>query len=119
MVAVAIIAISFVTLIGSQSQSVSIAGESRFKVMAALLAQQKLAELESANFNDLSGGEGDFGEEHPRYHWRAEVTELGEDDTGIKKSDDLLKAIALTVSQGRHTYLVRSLVMRRPEKKSS
>lgn len=118
MVAVAIIAIAFVTLIGSQSQSVSIAGESRFKVMAALLAQQKLTELESMEFDELSGGEGDFGEEYPSYRWQAEVVELGEGDTGIKEGDDLLKAIDLTIllNEGTRSYVVRSLVMRRPVK---
>jgi general secretion pathway protein I len=118
MVAVAILAIAFVTLIGSQSQSVSIAGESRFKVLAALLAQQKLAELESTDFDELSGGEGDFGEEYPGYRWQAEVVELGEGDTGIKEGDDLLKALDLSVSlnEGALSYAVRSLVMRRPEK---
>ena len=116
--AVAIIAIAFVTLIGSQSQSVSIAGESRFKVMAALLAQQKLTELESMEFDELSGGEGDFGEEYPNYRWQAEVVELGEGDTGIKEGDDLLKAIDLTIllNEGTRSYAVRSLVMRRPVK---
>ncbi|MHB8808833.1 MAG: type IV pilus modification PilV family protein [Desulfobulbaceae bacterium] len=118
MVAVAIIAIAFVTLIGSQSQSVSIAGESRFKVMAALLAQQKLAELESMEFDELNGGEGDFGEEYPSYRWQAEVVELGEGDTGIKGGDDLLKTLDLTILQneGSRSYVVRSLVMRRPVK---
>lgn len=116
--AVAIIAIAFVTLIGSQSQSVSIAGESRFKVMAALLAQQKLAELESMEFDELNGGEGDFGEEYPSYRWQAEVVELGEGDTGIKGGDDLLKTLDLTILQneGSRSYVVRSLVMRRPVK---
>lgn len=119
MVAVAVLAVAFVTLIGSQSQSVSVAGESRFKVMAALLAQQKLTEMESMDFEELNGGDGDFGEEYPGYSWQAEVAELGEDDTGIKEGDDLLKAINLTVLQnnGTRSYAVRSLVMRRPEKK--
>lgn len=117
MVAVAILAIAFVTLIGSQSQSVSVAGESRFKVTAALLAQQKLAELESMDFDELTGGGDDFGDDYAGYQWRAEVTELGEDATGITKGDDLLKAVDLTVSQGEsRSYAVRVLVMRRAEK---
>jgi general secretion pathway protein I len=120
MVAVAIIAISFVTLIGSQSQSVSIAGESRFRVMAALLAQDKLAEIESTNYEDLSNGDGDFGDDYPGYRWRTEVTTTGEDDSGIKGGDDLLKAVDLTVSRGEsQTYAVRTLVMKRPEKSGS
>lgn len=117
MVAVAILAIAFVTLIGSQSQSVSVAGESRFKVTAALLAQQKLAELESMDFDELTGGSDDFGDEYAGYQWRAEVTELGGDALGIEKGDDLLKAVDLTVSQGEsRTYTVRVLVMRGTEK---
>jgi general secretion pathway protein I len=118
MVAVAILAIAFVTLIGSQSQSVSVAGDSRFRVMSALLAQQKLAELEAADFEEVIGGEGDFGDDYPGYTWQAEVRDLGEDDTGIKEGDDLLKAVDLIISQGEsRTYGVSVLVMRRPEKK--
>lgn len=120
MVAVAILAIAMVTLIGSQSQSVSVAGESRFRVMAALLAQQKLAELESKDYDELSGGSGEFGEEYPGYGWEAVVGELGEGDTGIREGDDLLKSIDLIISQGEsRTYAVRSVVMRRPEKGGS
>ncbi|MFZ5797924.1 MAG: type IV pilus modification PilV family protein [Desulfobulbaceae bacterium] len=118
MVAVAILAIAFVTLIGSQSQSVSVAGDSRFRVMSALLAQQKLAELEAVDFEEVIGGEGDFGDDYPGYTWQAEVRDLGEDDTGIKEGDDLLKAVDLLISQGEsRTYGVSVLVMRRPEKK--
>ena len=46
MVAVAIIAMTFVSLLGSQSQSISIAGISRFETTAAMLAREKLTELQ-------------------------------------------------------------------------
>lgn len=118
MVAVMIIAISFVTLIGSQSQSVSIAGDSRFNVNAALLAQQKLAEIEAAPFDEVFSGSGDFGEMHPAYRWQSEVRDLSEGDTSIPGADDMLKSVDLVITlgdDGNQSYGVRSIIMRRTE----
>jgi len=97
MVAVAIIGIALVTLIGSQSQSISIATISRFETTASLLARKKMTELALAGFDDLHSTDGDFGEEFPEFHWKVEVRELGEDDTGIKDVDELLKVVDLVV----------------------
>lgn len=116
MIAVSIIAIAFVTLIGSQSQSVSIAGQTRFSITSALLAQKKLTDIESADFGDVSSDGGDFGENYPGYTWKTEVSELGEDDTGIEGSDNMLKTVDLTVILGSDegpSYTVRSIVMQK------
>ena len=118
LVAVAIIAIAFVTLIASQSQSVSVADESRFNVDAALLAQQKLTELASAEFDEIVSGAGNFEETHPAYWWKTEIRNLSEDETGIPVAGDLLKLVELTITlgeEGKREYMVRSLVMRRLE----
>ncbi len=120
MVAVAIIAISFVTLIGSQSQSVSIAGDSRFYVDAALLAQQKMTEIELTGFDEVSADSGDFGNDFPAFRWRTEVTDVGEAETGIPGADDMLKQVDLVVfldDEGVREYGIRTIVMRRPEPK--
>ena len=117
MIAVSIIAIAFVTLIGSQSQSVSIAGHTRFAITSALLAQKKLTDIESANFSDVSSDGGDFGENYPGYRWKSQVSELSEDDTGIEGSDGMLKAVDLIVSLGNdegRAYTVRTIVMQKP-----
>ncbi|VAW40205.1 hypothetical protein MNBD_DELTA04-1642 [hydrothermal vent metagenome] len=117
MVAVAIIAIALVTLIGSQSQSVSIAGEARFDIMASLLAQQKLTEIEAGNFDALFSDEGDFGKPYPDYRWHTEVQSLGEDETGLAGTGGMLKIVNLTVTRTgdeRSSYLVRDLVMAGP-----
>lgn len=116
MVAVMIIAIAFVTLIGSQSQSVSVAGDSRFNVIAALLAQEKLTEIESAGFDDVFSGQGDFGEDYPSYRWKSEVADLTEDDTSIPGGNDMLKRVDVIITLGEdesRSYAVRSIVMRR------
>jgi len=117
MVAVAVIAITFVTLLGAQSQSVSIAGHTRFAVTSALLAQQQLTEIEMTEYEQISSGSGDFGENYPGYSWQAEVSDLGEDETGIKGVEDMLKIVKLTVMLGdseSFSYIVSSVIMKNP-----
>jgi len=114
MVSVTIIAIALVTLIGSQSQSVSIATISRFDTTASLLAQQKLAELALGGFDELRSNEGDFGEDFSAYSWRVEVRDLGEEDTGIEGAEEMLRSVDLVISSSFNddqTYAVREIMM--------
>jgi len=113
MVAVAIIAIAFVSLLGAQSQSISMASIARFETMASLLAEQKLAEIQVADFADLHSEEGDFDDDFSDFHWRVEVTEPTEDETGIIGSAGMLKVVDLTISRASDSsYQLRTLVMR-------
>ncbi len=114
MVAVAIIAISFVSLLGSQSQSVSVAAISRFEATASMLAAQKLAEAQISDFAELSSAEGDFEDDFSGYHWQTEVNDLTEDETSIPGSAEMLKVVDLTISRGddeNMVYRVRTVVM--------
>lgn len=116
MVAVAVIAIAFVTLIGAQSQSVAIATDSRFDTMASLLAQGKLAELSLLDYTALSDSTGDFGKDFPYFSWKAEVTELSEGDTGIKGSGGTLKTVDMTVlveEDINRSYTLRTIVLKK------
>jgi general secretion pathway protein I len=114
MVSVAIIGIALVTLIGSQSQSISIATISRFETTASFLARRKLTELALAGFDDLHSTDGDFGEEFPQFHWKVEVRDLGEEDTGIKDVDELLKVVDLVIFsdfENEEGFTVREIMM--------
>jgi general secretion pathway protein I len=116
MIAVAVIAIAFVTLIGSQSQSVSVAAHSRVDVMASLLARKKLTELESAGFDELYSEDGSFEESDFDLNWQAQVAPLSAEEAGIEGADDMLKTIDLTITLGgdeRVVYSVRSIVMKK------
>jgi general secretion pathway protein I len=96
MVAVAIIAIALVAALGSQSQGVKLAGETKFATVGAFLAQSKLAELELQAAEDLSSDSGDFGDDFPGYKWRTEVSEglpLG----GLENISKYIKKITLIV----------------------
>jgi len=99
MIAVAIIAIALMAVLGSQSQGLSLAGESRFNRTASLLAQGKMAEIEAVkDQNDLNSDSGDFGDEFPGYTWQLSVHNVLFD--GAERISDRLKQIDLEVSWG-------------------
>ena len=99
MIAVAIIAIALMAVLGSQSQGLSLAGESRFNRTAALLAQGKMAEIEAVkDQRDLNSGSGDFGDEFPGYTWQLSAHEVLFD--GAEEISGRLKQIDLEVSWG-------------------
>jgi general secretion pathway protein I len=108
MVALAIIAISLMAVMGSQSQSLSLAGEAKFNTTAALLAQEKMAEVERNKKDYPSDDSGDFGEDFPGYLWRVEVKDVALDDpvdvSGYLKQVDL---IITTSADSRYEYRVR------------
>jgi len=99
MMAISIIAIALTAVLGSQSQSVALAGEARFKTTAPLLAQNKMAEMEAMNPVDLASDSGDFGDDFPGYTWTVTVDDVMFDGSMI--GSDYLKQIDLTVSWGQ------------------
>lgn len=113
MIAVAIIAIAVVTLLGAQSQSVSLVAGTKFDTTASLLAQWKMSDLLLQDYDDMADDQGNFGEDYPQFYWKVQVTELGEGDTGLKGLDHRLKSLDITVNshdnEGMH-YSVRTLI---------
>jgi general secretion pathway protein I len=94
MIAMAILAITLVALYQSQSQSISMASDSRFLTTASLLAQSRMAEIDAAaDPRAVVSANGDFGDDYPGYTWRLEVSAVEE--------LPLLKRMTLTVTQGR------------------
>ena len=99
MIAVAIIAIALMAVLGSQSQGLSLAGESRFNRTATLLAQEKMAEVEAVKTQgDLNSDSGDFGDEFPGYTWQLSVHDVLFE--GAERISDRLKQIDLEVFWG-------------------
>ena len=96
MVAMAIIAIALTAVLGSQSQSLSLASEAKFSTTAALLAQSKMAEIEAEKPEDLTSDSGDFGEDYPGYRWDKSVNDVTfYEPEGVS---DHLKQIDLIIS---------------------
>jgi len=113
MIAVAIIAIAVVTLLGAQSQSVSIAASAKFDTRASLLARWKMADLELQEFTGLVDDEGNFGEDYPEYRWKLRVTDLGENDTGLTGTSDQIKMLDIIVyasQENAFSYSLRTFI---------
>ena len=105
MIAVALIAISLTTLLGSQAQSVSYANSAKFETMAALLAQSKMSEITIQYAGSLSSDSGDFGDDYPGYAWEATVSDVSIE--GMDTISNYLKQIDLTVTWGVYNYNIR------------
>ena len=105
MIAVALIAIALVTLLGSQSQSVSYANSAKFETMAALLAQSKMSEILIQDAGALSGDSGDFGDDYQGYAWEATVSDVS--IAGLDTISEYLKQIDITVTWGVFSYDLR------------
>jgi general secretion pathway protein I len=108
MIAVAVLAIALTTLLGSQSQSISLANEAKFFTTASLLGKGKMAELELAESDELKDDSGDFGEDFPGYGWEVEVNDFSLGDFGdLDDFSDHLKQVDLTVfwgTEGRRQF---------------
>ena len=98
MVAMAIIAIALTAVLGSQSQSVSLASEAKFNTTAALLAQSKMTEIRLKKPGDLISDSGDFGEDFPGYLWQVTLSPVNLDN--IEDISDHLAQIDLEISWG-------------------
>ena len=95
MVAVALLAITLTAVLGSQSQSVSLASEARFYTTVTLLAQGKMAEIEAKDLGTLSSESGDF-EDFPGYTWEVTVGNVYLDYP--ENVSDHLRQVTLTLS---------------------
>ncbi len=100
MVAMAIIAVALTAVLGSQSQSVSLASEAKFHTTASLLAQSKMAEIRLKQPEDLISGSGDFGEDFPGYVWQITLNSLNSDNT--EDIAEFLVQIDLEISWGEN-----------------
>ena len=108
MVAMAIMAIVLVSVYRMHSQTLTMNTTNRFYTQAPLLAQSKLAQLESGGSEIIASDSGDFGEEFPGYSWNVTVEDVISEALGEVASD--LKRIDLTVSynNNEYTYDVRT-----------
>jgi general secretion pathway protein I len=107
MVALSIIAIVLVSVYRMHAQTVSMNNQVRFYATAPMLAQTKMAEIESESLEDIGDDSGDFGDEFPDYSWNiviadVESTELGNIAKGLKKID-----LLISFNNNEFTYNLR------------
>jgi len=96
MVALAVVAIALLAVYRMHSQTLFMDTRGRFDTTAAMLARQKLADIDTSNLKDLTSDSGDFGDEYPGYGWRIESEDVTSDL--FKKDGPVLKRITVTIS---------------------
>lgn len=108
MAALSILAIVLVSVYKLHAQTVAMNNEVRFYATAPMLAQLKMAEVESESPEDLGDDSGDFGDEFPNYRWNividdVESTALGNIAQDLKKID-----LLISFNNNEFTYSLRN-----------
>ena len=102
MIALAVMSIVLVSVYRMHSQSLTMNTAARFYTLAPLLAQNKMAELETLSSGGFPDDSGDFGEQYPGYSWRTSLADVSAEVLG-EVADDL-KRIDLTISYNNNQF---------------
>jgi general secretion pathway protein I len=103
MVALSIIAIVLVSVYKMHAQTISMNNEVRFYATAPMLAQIKMAEIESESLEDLGDDSGDFGDEFPDYRWNIVIDDV--ESTALENIAKDLKKIDLLISSNNDAFI--------------
>jgi general secretion pathway protein I len=79
LVALAILAIALISIFKLQGQTLRMSAKARFLTVAPHLAQAKLAEIETQDFDKIADGSGAFSGEQSDYDWNVDVEEIPTD----------------------------------------
>jgi len=75
MVALLIIATSFVVLLHTRNQSVTTADYAKRTTVATLLASERMSAIEQEDFPDTGEDSSNFGDDYPEYRWKTSVSD--------------------------------------------
>ena len=103
MVAMAIMAIVLVSVYRMHSQTLTMNTAARFYTQAPMLAQSKLAQMETVSSGLISGDSGDFGDKFPGYTWSISTDDVTSEVLGEIAAD--LKRIDMKVSFNNDEYV--------------
>jgi len=102
MVAISIIAIVLVSVYRMQAQTITMNYNARFYATAPLLAQLKIAELETKLLEDLISDSGDFGEDYSGFRWDVVINDVESETLGSIAEN--LKRIEVVVSYNNDEF---------------
>ena len=113
LIALAIMAIVLAAVYRIHSQTLSMTTANRFYTVAPMLAQGKMAQLDTTSSDVETGDSGDFGERFPGYSWSVTAEDFSSETLGEIAAD--LKRIDVTVAlnENEYTYTIRSFRLMR------
>lgn len=97
LVALSVVAIALTAIYRMHTQTLFMDARGRFDTVAALLARQRLAEIDTGELKDLTSDSGDFGDAHPGYNWQIQSETVTSEL--LKTDGPALKRITLTISR--------------------
>jgi len=103
-VAMAIIAIVLVSVFTLQAQTARMTFETQFQAAAPLLAQRKMAEIETSLSEQSGEDSGNFGEEFPGYSWNSSIEDTESETLGSIAND--MKKITVTINRNDDEQVV-------------
>ncbi len=108
LVAMSIIAISLTAIYHLQTQTIAMAGATRFYTIAPMLAQQKLAEIEASSEAAEVEEDGEFSEDFAGYAWKMSMEDV--ESESLEEEVQNLKRIDITISlnENEFSYSLRS-----------
>jgi general secretion pathway protein I len=108
MAAVSIIAIVMVSVYKLHAQTIAMNQEVRFYATAPMLAQKKMAEIESKSRKDMSEDSGDFGDEFPNYRYNIVIDDVESKPLGNVAEDLKRIDIIISFNDDEFTYNLRA-----------
>jgi general secretion pathway protein I len=112
MVALAIVAIAFLSFYRLFSQAIGADSAARFYTIAPLLAQQKITEINNGIISVNYDATGTFAD-YPGYTWQARMLDVSSET--LKKAVSDMKQVDITISGGNDNrrFTLRSYVFLR------
>jgi general secretion pathway protein I len=107
LIAMAIMAIVLVSVYRLHSQTLSMTTANRFYTQAPLLAQSKMAQLETMSADAVSGESGDFGDQFPGYAWSVSSEDVSSEILGEAAEDLKRIDVTVTLNENEYEYTVR------------
>jgi len=95
MVALSVVAIALTAVYRMHTQTLFMDAGSRFDTVAAMLARQKITDIDTIDIEAFTDDSGDFDNHHPGYAWRIQTEEVSSDL--IKADGPTLKRIIVTI----------------------
>ena len=116
MAAVSIIAIVLVSVYRMHAQTISMNYSAKFYTTAPLLAQNKIAKVETMSSEEQLDSSGDFGDEVPGYRWKISMEDVESELLGETAKDLLRVDVTISLNDDENSYSLRTYRFIREDK---
>ncbi len=110
MVSISIIAIVLVSVYRLHAQTITMNYAARFYTIAPMLANLKIAELQTKTIDDLTDNSGDFGEDYSGYRWNVTINDIESETLGSTAENLKRIDVIVTFNNDEFTYDLRTYI---------